>query len=210
MEEIGTAFFLLVFAFIAGFILITVLKKSGAFDEKRPIESKESQILKAVKNIAQKIPGMSEEDRELAQQSGTWFTTADLSQTWEYLLNHFKNNPQVLTGFQYAWKRIDDNHSYRMIRMLASWRDHIPGAISPVANAPDSPSMDIEHQVVLMLKFQPLDDGGTAIAFEYQIMSSPPQLFQSPPALSLVSGTNRIIRNLCLQLTQNPDRGSIF
>lgn len=218
MEEIGTAFGMLSFLAVAGFIVYIVVKKAGEDKvEHRPVENKQdSVIMNTLKNITEHIPGMSESDKELAQQKGSWYTTADFPQTWEYITNSFKNDRSIFPNdLQHQWQEFRPDPNYRTMLLQINWKDigkHEPGINlgGVYGSTPGYQNPTFHHQVKLILTLKPLEPAGTEVQFQFTVVQEPVSLMPNPLSLQVVRHTNHRLKSLCLQLSQDPNRGSIF
>ncbi len=199
--------------FLVGGIATIFYVSSKNQEEERPGSQQESQILKALKNLGNKIPGMTPDDHELSQTSGTWYTAASLPLVWEAVCLQFKNHP--IAQHKYAWQKINAVEAYKKIYFDASWKDIVRGIDSPIPNGPRYPDHERETAIQLELTFEPLETDGTAIHFSYRSHTNDISVFLGDNswdshARHLIRGSNLWLRTICLNLTQDPGRGSIF
>ena len=169
--------------------------------EKRPGAEQEPELLKSFKAIFSKLPGLNPDDQILGQDKGSFFSTADINFVWERAVDNLTRFP-VMDNKKYNWRHIQPDQPYRRIILNADWSDKHK-LVSGHPNAPDS-MMETSFTLMCILQFEQLEAGGTAIHFDYR--------FSGPDLLGerLKRNTNARLRNICLQLTQDPTRGTPF
>lgn len=171
-----------------------------AKQNKRPGDEQEPELLKGLKALLDKLPGLSEEDKILGQDKGTFYSTADFDYVWERVVDDFKRFP-VMNDPKYSWRKVQDDKPYHRMILDADWSDKQKW-VGPSAGT--DRVIDYNFRLRCVLQFQELEAGGTAINFEYT--------FSGPDIIGerLKRGTNTRLRSICLQLTQDPTRGTPF
>lgn len=199
MEIIGIAIAQLLFIGGAVAFVIWLTTKLGNKD-KRPGVEQEPELLKGIKGIFEKLPGLSAEDREIGENKGTFYTTAPFENVWERFVDIFTRHP-IFHDLKYNWKDIKADLAYKRFIMNASWKEQYTLVAPP--GAYDSKVENV-ISISCTLNFEELEAGGTAIHFSYDI--NRPDI----SAEKLKRETNKRLRAICLQMTQDPSRGIPF
>lgn len=189
--------------FLGGFIAFLVwlsIKLDAKKKDQRPGVEQEPELLKSLKGILEKLPGLSPEDKEIGENQGTFYTTAPFSNVWERCVDVFTRQP---VGYdpKYNWKKITPDQAYSRFIMLGEWKEQ-----HTLVAPPGAYDSKIENliSITCTLRFEQLDAGGTAIHFTYDINRF------DINAEKLKRETNRRLRTICLQMTQDPSRGIPF
>lgn len=168
--------------------------------EKRPGVEQEPVLLKNFKAIFSKLPGLNPEDKILGEDKGTFYSTADINFVWERVVDNLTRFP-IMNDPKYGWRNVQPDQPYRRIILDANWSDKQKW-VGPTAGS--DTMVDYNFRLRAILQFEQLEAGGTAIHFDYT--------FSGADLLGekLKRGTNARLRNICLQLTQDPTRGTPF
>lgn len=201
MEIIGIAIFQLLFlgAGIAGVVWL-VSKFEAKNKDKRPGVEQEPELLKGIKGILEKLPGLSPADREIGENQGTFYTTAPFDNVWERCLDVFTRHP-VSYDNKYNWRDIKPDKPYQRFIMHTDWKEQY-NLVGPPGTF--DTRMENIISITCTLKFEDLQGGGTAIHFSHDI--NRPDI----NAEKLKRETNNRLRAICLQMTQDPSRDIPF
>jgi hypothetical protein len=181
-----------------GLIIFIVNKYHNA--EKRPGAEQEPELVKSFKAIFSKVPGLKPEDKILGEDKGTFYSTADISFVWERVVDTLTRFP-VMNDPKYGWREVKPDQPYRRIIMNASWTEK-QKYVGPTAGS--DTTVDYNFRLMAILQFEQLEAGGTAIHFDYKFSAA------DMIGERLKRGTNDRLRSICLQLTQDPTRGTPF
>lgn len=201
MEIIGIAIFQLLFIGSAiGGLIWLVVKLEAKKKDQRPGVEQEPELLKGIKGIMEKLPGLSPEDQEIGKNEGTFYTTAPIDNVWERCLDVFTRHP-VSYNRQYNWREFKPDQAYRRFIMSVDWTER-----HTLVGPPGTFDSKMENltSITCTLNFEDLEGGGTAIHFRHDINRL------DINAEKLKRETNKRLRSICLQMTQDPSRGIPF
>lgn len=204
MEIIGIAIVQLLF--LAGCVALFIFIGKKLPKDDRPASNQDKPaLLGGIQNIINKIPGLSETDKEINADKGTFYTTAPLSNVWERLIEVMTRHP-IHPDPRYQWKDFKVDEPYNRIQMRAGWSE-TQRYVGPPGG------FDTNQQytctVTCSITLEDLASGGTAVHFEHSIYNATLHNFDLM-ASKIKRDTNDRLRIICLQMTQDPNRGMPF